>query len=245
MARFIPWYLGCILLFQQAGTAAAEQSAKELPPLEVELTTACPAILADSRVFYVPVSPLPAKRESYKGEWVEIKLNRYSLCGPYSFSISSAVPRIEFFSKKDATQEPVARLNIATAVSSQDKGISRRRKVLAFFVAQPKKKAYAVFSIKHTEPVWRSFTLINKSASSIGVKLGEQNVSIPSGMQKVVKFQSAREKVAIYRQTKSGAQLIRSSVWNLKEGEREFVLFYGEPMRWAHISDSKLRTESK
>ena len=98
--RAVSRIVSSLLFFLSLTTVSAQKENEEVDPVRsITLTTVSPIAIEGMSTWYAPATPMPEDRTTYKGNWVKLKLNRFTPLGPYKLKARKQIP---IFSKPDA-----------------------------------------------------------------------------------------------------------------------------------------------
>lgn len=185
-----------------------------------------PIVLRNLFRVYYPTTPLPSDGSEYTGKWKQVLLNSYSTEGPFKAKALSSIP---FFTKPSAGSKRVATAKLTK--SSKD--------LVLFFIGNEEKQSYACFSAENGKAPWGGYFISNKSPHNIMLQVGKVKKIIPPGKSGSINPGLGTHEVKLYTGTKQEPKMLRNTKWHTTENQREFVLYYGQKLRWVHIADNK------
>ncbi len=200
----------------------------------VAFKTSAVSILNGSYKLHVPLKPIPMKNKSaYRGGWLEVELNTRDSIGGYKVETHGVIP---FFTKQDATAEPIAEVRIR---------VSTAETLLLF---TPQKKKYRIFKLTYKDAPLGAYFIINRTGAPMVANIGGKMQKLANKKQVYFRANGKKSDAVVIRGIEKGkATILRETEWALKPPQREIIIYYRDSrsgkIRWKHLMDTALQKE--
>lgn len=185
-----------------------------------------PVLLRNIFRVYYPTSPVPSDGSEYEGQWQAVILSTYATEGPFKVKSTGSVP---FFTEPNLGSKKVA-------VAKLPRG---EKELQLFFIGNKEQQRYACFSADSNKAPWGGYFVTNKSPHQLLIQVGKVKKIIKAGKSASITPGLGTHEVKIFTGSTKDPQAVRNTKWFTSESQREFVLYYGEKLRWVHIADNK------
>lgn len=204
--------------------------AQDKAPRPISVKAVSPHFAGDLHTVYFPAKPLPKDDVAYQGKWVELNLNKYNI----SYEKKALIHKtLTFYAQPSERSRKVGMAKVPSGINE----------ALLFFYGDGKKKVYKVHVINDKAIPQGSFYITNISPKKIYFDVGGIKKVVKSGSSASFSPKPGSNKVSIYESLGGKPKLKIHTKWYMDEKLREFIFYYGQPLKWAHVLDNSVRSK--